>query len=225
MPSVVGSPAKTNRPPGLSTRTTSRSDSSTSGMWCSTAWPTTRSKVSSSYGMPSASATRPSTSSPSALTVAGGHLDHARRQVGHRAAPGHPGLDQVQQEEPGAAAQLERAVVGQFTLYVVGHDRVEAAAGVVDAALVVARWTTCRRSSRLPSRGTAPGRAWSRGGRPRPARPWRGVGPGRLGSRHRVGTRHEGQPNGGAIRTRPWRPPVPAVTASTKRNAQVRAAS
>ncbi|SHY85245.1 Uncharacterised protein [Mycobacteroides abscessus subsp. abscessus] len=47
-PTVVGSPAKTNRPPGLSTRSTSRNDSSTSGMWCSTAWPTTRSKVLSS---------------------------------------------------------------------------------------------------------------------------------------------------------------------------------
>ena len=71
------------------------------------------------------------------LPVAGGHLDHARRQVGHRSAPGHPGLDQVQQEEPGAAAQLEGPVVGQLALHLVGHDGVEAAPGVVDAALVV----------------------------------------------------------------------------------------
>ncbi|COY10324.1 Uncharacterised protein [Mycobacterium tuberculosis] len=66
---MVGSPANTKRPPGLSTRTTSRNDSSTSGMWCSTACPTTRSKASSSYGMPSASATRPSMSSPSACPL------------------------------------------------------------------------------------------------------------------------------------------------------------
>ena len=36
------------------------------------------------------------------LAVAGGHLDHARRQVGHRAAPGHARLNQVEQEEPAA---------------------------------------------------------------------------------------------------------------------------
>ncbi len=71
------------------------------------------------------------------LAVAGGDLDHARRQVGHRAAPGHPGLDQVEQEEAGAAAQFEGTVVGQLALLVVGDDGVEPAARVVDAALVV----------------------------------------------------------------------------------------
>ena len=91
----------------------------------------------SSYGMPSASATRPSIVQTQRLAVAGGHLDHARRQVGHRSASGDPGLDQVEQEEPGAAAQLERPVVGQLALHLLGHDRVEAAASVVDAALVV----------------------------------------------------------------------------------------
>ena len=39
-------------------------------------------------------------------------LDHAGRQVRHRAASRDPGLDQVEQEEPGAAAELERPVVG-----------------------------------------------------------------------------------------------------------------
>ena len=134
---VVGSPAKTNRPPGLSTRTTSRSDSSTSGMWCSTAWPTTRSKVSSSYGMPSASATRPSIVEAEVLAVAGGDLDHARRQVRHRSAPGDTRLDQVEQEEPAAAAQLQRPVVRQLALLGERHRRVEQVAGVVDTALVV----------------------------------------------------------------------------------------
>ena len=43
------------------------------------------------------------------LAVAGGHLDHARRQVGHRSAPGHPGLDQVEQEEPAVPQPSSRA--------------------------------------------------------------------------------------------------------------------
>ena len=71
------------------------------------------------------------------LAVAGGHLDHARRQVGHRAASGDAGLNQVEQEEPAAAAQLQRPVVGQLALLLGGDDGVEAAARVVDAALVV----------------------------------------------------------------------------------------
>ena len=38
-------------------------------MWCSTAWPTTRSNESSSKGRRSASATRPSTSKPRFLAL------------------------------------------------------------------------------------------------------------------------------------------------------------
>ena len=71
------------------------------------------------------------------LAVAGRHLDHPRRQVGHRAASGNAGLNQVEQEEPAAAAQFQGAVVGQLALLVGGNDGVEAAARVVDAALVV----------------------------------------------------------------------------------------
>ncbi len=69
--------------------------------------------------------------------VARSHLDHARREVGHRASPRHTRLNQVEQEEPGSAAELERPVVRHLSLDLVGDDRVEAAAGVVDAALVV----------------------------------------------------------------------------------------
>ncbi len=71
------------------------------------------------------------------LAVAGGHLDHAWRQVGHRAAPGDSRLDQVEQEEPAATAELQRPVVRQLAKLVGGHDRIEEVAGVVDAALVV----------------------------------------------------------------------------------------
>src|SRR5699024_9953492 len=55
-------------------------------------------------------------------------------QVGHRALLRHPGLHEVEQEEAGAAAELEGALVGQVG---VGGGGVEAAARVVDAALVV----------------------------------------------------------------------------------------
>ena len=71
------------------------------------------------------------------LPVAGGHLDHAGREIGHRSAPCHPGLDQVQQEEPGTAAQLQGPVVGQLPLGLFGYGGVEATARIVDAALVV----------------------------------------------------------------------------------------
>ncbi len=87
--------------------------------------------------MPSASATRPSMSRPRRLPVAGGDLDHARGQVGDRAAARHPGLDQVEQEEAGAAAEFQGPVVGQLAQLVLGHDGVEPATRVVDAALVV----------------------------------------------------------------------------------------
>ena len=74
---------------------------------------------------------------PEGLAVAGGDLDHARGQIGHRSAPGNTSLDQVQQEETGAAAQLQRPVIGQVPDVLFGDDGVEAAARVVDAALVV----------------------------------------------------------------------------------------
>jgi hypothetical protein len=74
---------------------------------------------------------------PQRLPVAGGDLDHARRQVGDRTAPGDAGLDQVEQEKAGAAAQFQGPVIRQLGKYLVGHDRVEPAAGVVHAALVV----------------------------------------------------------------------------------------
>ena len=60
------------------------------------------------------------------LPVAGGHLDHAGRQVGHRSAPGDTGLDQVEQEESASAAQLQlsRLVAEQLA-----EGGVEAAGG------------------------------------------------------------------------------------------------
>ena len=84
-------------------------------MWCSTACPTTRSTDASGTGIVSASATRPSTSRPEARRVARRHLDHARREVRDRAPARDPALHQVEQEEPGAAAQLEGVVVGLGT--------------------------------------------------------------------------------------------------------------
>ena len=72
------------------------------------------------------------------LAVAGGHLDHARRQIRHRAAPGDACLNQVEQEKSASAAQFQRPVVRQIAQFLGGHGRVEQVAGVVDAALVVA---------------------------------------------------------------------------------------
>ena len=71
------------------------------------------------------------------LAVADRDLDHAGREVGHRSAAGHPGLDQVEQEEAGAAAEFQSTVIGQVALFLERNDGVEAAARVVDAALVV----------------------------------------------------------------------------------------
>ena len=78
-------------------------------MWCRTAWPKTRSKLSSSKGSCSASAATVSTleaelaprsasassSIPGEMSVAVGALDHAR-------------LQQVEREVAGAGADLER---------------------------------------------------------------------------------------------------------------------
>ncbi len=74
---------------------------------------------------------------PQRLPVAGGDLDHARREIGDRSAPCHPRLDQVQQEKPAAATQLEGVFVRQSVDLVIGDDGVEAVPRVVDAALVV----------------------------------------------------------------------------------------
>ena len=74
---------------------------------------------------------------PERLPIAGGDLDHARGKVSHRSAPRHPGLDQIEQKESGAAAQFERPVIREVPDRLVGNDRVEPAAGIVDAALVI----------------------------------------------------------------------------------------
>ena len=63
-PSRVGSPAITRRPPGRSTRRASANAPRTSGRWCATACPITRSNESSANGSASASARRPSTVIP-----------------------------------------------------------------------------------------------------------------------------------------------------------------
>ena len=64
-----GLAAKAIVPPGRSTRRNSAKARSRSGMWCRTAWPKTRSKLSSSNGSCSASVATVSTSSPSPSAV------------------------------------------------------------------------------------------------------------------------------------------------------------
>lgn len=71
------------------------------------------------------------------LAVAGSHLDHARGQIGDRTPARDAGLDQVEQEEAAAAAQLQGTVVGQLTQFLGRHGGVEQIAGVVHAAFVV----------------------------------------------------------------------------------------
>ena len=64
-----GSPQKAIRPPGRRTRRNSDNARSRSGMWWSTAWPKTRSKLSSANGSNSASVRIVPTSTPSRSAV------------------------------------------------------------------------------------------------------------------------------------------------------------
>ncbi len=78
-------------------------------MWCSTAWPSTRSKLPSAKGRRSASAASVRTSSPSARALAASVVEHARRDVAAGRLADQPGAQQVEREVAGARADLERA--------------------------------------------------------------------------------------------------------------------
>ena len=105
-----GSPAKNSVPPGRSTRSNSANARSRSGRWCSTAWPSTRSKDSSGERQLGGVAGR------------GLHVEaELRRRCASSvasipglmsvqvAAPHHAGLQQVEAEVARARADLQRA--------------------------------------------------------------------------------------------------------------------
>ena len=108
-PDRLGSPAKNSVPPGLSTRLNSAKQASRSGRWCSTAWPSTRSKLSSSNGSCDASQAAVSTVQPELGRVVLERLQHAGRDVGAGRLPDHAGLQQVQAEVARPGADLQRA--------------------------------------------------------------------------------------------------------------------
>ena len=103
-----------SRPPGRSTRRNSAKARSRSGMWWRTAWPKTRSKLSSSKGSVSASVATVVTSfEPEALGGRRQLLQHPGRDVGRgRGRSITPELHQVEREVAGPGADLERVAEG-----------------------------------------------------------------------------------------------------------------
>ena len=95
---------------------TRRTRAAGSGRWCSTAWPSTRSKLPSANGSDSASARAVRTSSPSRSALAPSVRDHPRRDVGAGRLPDDAGLEQVEAEVAGAGADLQRAAVAAVEL-------------------------------------------------------------------------------------------------------------
>ena len=86
------------------------------GRWCRTAWPSSRSKLSSANGSDSASARAALTFEPEPPRVGVQRRDHPGRDVGAGGVRDDPGLEQVEAEVAGAGADLERAVVALVEL-------------------------------------------------------------------------------------------------------------
>ena len=84
------------------------------------------------------------------LGVAQRGRDHAGREVGDAPPRGEPRLHEVEQEEPGAAAELERAAVGPPGVALISDSVPEAVGGVGDAALVVGDGPLVVVARRLP---------------------------------------------------------------------------
>ena len=103
-----GSPQKASVPPGRSTRANSEKALARSGMWWRTAWPKTRSKLSSGKGSVSASAAAVLTSRPrrdafsSRVASIPGEMSVA---VARSIAPG---LQQIEREVAGPGTDLQR---------------------------------------------------------------------------------------------------------------------
>ena len=82
--------------PGRSTRSNSANARARSGMWCSTAWPSTRSKLSSANGSGSASAGAVSTSRPSRSALARSVASMPGEMSVQVASRDHAGVQQVE---------------------------------------------------------------------------------------------------------------------------------
>ena len=78
-------------------------------MWCSTAWPSTRSKLVIRERQRSASAGRVPTSRPSRSALAASVCEHPRRDVAAGGVLDQPAEQQVEREVAGPRADLERA--------------------------------------------------------------------------------------------------------------------
>ena len=140
-------------PPGRSTRRNSAKARSRSGMWWRTAWPKTRSKLSSSKGSASASVATVVTSvEPERVGGRRQPLQHPRRDVGRGQPLDHPELDQVEREVAGAGADLQRVAEALPVEPAERLDQLQPHLLLADRRR--SRCPTWRRTRRRPRRGS-----------------------------------------------------------------------